>query len=109
MEIRPMVDIQTAVARQEDVKREQQRELKARETAKRKIEERSRLNQERKDQSVASPQEIDDEGNVVNAQVDVLYTPTPTFPHRDQIARTKEEPRPYFKDPNLGGKIDISS
>lgn len=108
MEIRPMTEIQTAVARQEDVKRDQQRELKARESSKKRAEELLRKNQEHKDQSISSAQEIED-GHIIDPQVDVIHAPSLSLPQKQRSSGSSQGSTSYFKDPNLGGNIDISS
>ena len=108
MEIRPMVDMQVAVARQEDVKRDEQRDLKAKEASKKRRDELSRVNQENRDQSVAETHEIEDP-HTLDPHSDVTRTAVTAMPRRQHSSQTQQESPAYFKDPNLGSKIDISS
>ncbi len=108
MEIRPMADMQAAIARQEDVKREEQRDLKAKEASKRRRDELSRVSQENKDQSVAETHEIEDP-HTLDPHSGVTRTTVTSMPRRQPNPQSQQEPPAYFKDPNLGSKIDISS
>lgn len=108
MEIRPMVDMQVAVARQEDVKREEQRDLKAKENAKKRRDELSRISQENRDQSVAETHEVESPHSLDPHSDIVQVSATSMSRHRHDV-QAKQDPPSYFKDPNLGSKIDISS
>ena len=108
MEIRPMVDMQAAIARQEDVKRDEQRDLKAKETSKKKRDELSRVNQQNREQSVVETHEIEDP-HPMDPHADVTRTNVQALPRRQHSHHTQPEAPSYFKDPDLGSKIDISS
>ncbi|MGL4524317.1 MAG: hypothetical protein ACRCVN_02195 [Spirochaetia bacterium] len=107
MDIRPMAQLQATIARQEDIKKQEQRDEKLRELSKRRLEEKGEIEQSMRDSSISATSET---GNVEQLDVQPHLNITPDL----NFDKTGSKPTnltnvSYFKDPNLGAKIDISS